>query len=91
MALLASAPWAQIDLSGSTYDGSGGPLLAGQVYHATSSLTVPTGQTLTIEQGAILKFFSGRSLTVSGTLDVNGSGGAPVILSSIFDDSAGGD
>ncbi|MBK9388160.1 MAG: hypothetical protein IPN34_25355 [Planctomycetes bacterium] len=88
--LLVSAAAAQTPLSGSLRDGAGGPLLSGVVYHVTGNLSVPTGQTLTIQAGAILKFQS-NLFTVDGTLDVNGTAGSPVIFTSIHDDAAGGD
>lgn len=82
---------AQVPISGVISDTSGGPLLSGTVYHA-ASLTVPAGQTLTVQAGAIVKFNGpGDSLTVNGTLDVNGTSGSPVIFTSIQDDAAGGD
>ncbi|MBL8895999.1 MAG: hypothetical protein JNM84_00145, partial [Planctomycetes bacterium] len=56
--LLVSAAAAQTPLSGSLRDGAGGPLLSGVVYHVTGNLSVPVGQTLTIQAGAILKFQS---------------------------------
>ena len=46
---------AQQPVSGDIFDGQGGPLLSGVVYHATGNLAVPAGETLTIEPGAILK------------------------------------
>jgi hypothetical protein len=84
-----------VNLSGPMHDGAGGPLLTGVVYHAVAPITVPVGTTLTIAQGAILKFdaglYGGYDLTVDGTLLVNGTPGAPVIFTSTQDDTAGGD
>ena len=42
-AALCSFATAQVAISGTIYDGSGGPLLSGTVYHATGHLTVPIG------------------------------------------------
>jgi hypothetical protein len=84
-----------VDLSGSVFDGTGGPLRRGVVYRAVAPLVVPVGATLTVEQGSILKFdvggYGGHDLTVEGTLVVNGAPGEPAIFTSIQDDSAGGD
>lgn len=66
-----------------------GQLGAG-VYHA-SSITVPTNTTLILDAGVILKFQPGTSFLVDGRLLANGTTGAPVILTDIQDDSAGGD
>jgi hypothetical protein len=90
---LATAAIAQIPLNGSVYDGHGGPLLAGNVYHCTGDLAIPAGQTLTIERGAIVKM-SGAKVSAQGTLLVGGGPAAPgvlAVITSIHDDSAGGD
>lgn len=97
--VLCSAPMlaAQTVLNGFVYDGHGGPLLAGHVYHSPG-IVVPAGTTLTIEAGAIVKLQSmplaPASFSVQGTLLV-GTGPSPVgvraIVTSIDDDSAGGD
>jgi hypothetical protein len=88
-ATLASA---QVPLSGALSDSTTGPLLSGNVYHATGTISVSTGQTLTVEAGAIVKMTpTSGQFTVSGTLDVNGTSGSPVIFTVIEDDSAGGD
>ena len=80
---------AQTVLSGNVSDGTTGPLLTGQVYVTGANLTVPTGQTLTIQPGAVLKFGGGHLLTVSGTLAA--PGGATAHLTSASDDSVAGD
>jgi hypothetical protein len=83
---------AQVPISGSLSDSTTGPLAAGVVYHATSSITVPAGQTLTVGAGAIVKMVSPVvQIHVDGTLDVNGLSGSPAIFTVINDDSAGGD
>jgi hypothetical protein len=81
---------AQVPLSGSVFDGSGGPLTSGTVYHASGTLTVPVGQTLTIQPGAILKF-NGSGMSVQGTLSAIGTLAQPIVFTSLQDDSAGGD
>ncbi len=91
-ALLGGTAAAQTDISGDVYDGNGGPLLAGQIYHATSTVNVPAGETLTIQQGAIVKFYAGfYRLDVRGSLNVTGASGDPAYITSILDDSVGGD
>lgn len=87
---LASSALSQVPISGPLSDATTGPLLAGTVYHAVTSLSVAT--TLTIQPGAIIKFVGvGATFEVSGTLNVQGTAAAPVILTDIKDDSAGGD
>ena len=81
---------AQVPLSGSVFDGAGGPLTSGTVYHASGTLTVPVGKTLTIQPGTILKF-TGSGLSVQGTLSAIGTPAQPIVFTSQQDDSAGGD
>ncbi|MBN1640448.1 MAG: carboxypeptidase regulatory-like domain-containing protein [Anaerolineae bacterium] len=74
-------------LAGSTtWDGTYVHLLTGDV-------TVPSGATLTIEPGAIVKLGLGRALIVNagGMLVAQGTLAQPVIFTSIRDDAAGGD
>ncbi len=78
-------------ISGTLFDGSGGPLLANTTYVVTGTITVPVGQTLTINSGAGVKFNSGLEMVVNGTLNVNGTAPAPVRFTSFRDDSVGGD
>jgi len=57
-----------------------------------SSTTVSSGATLTVNPGAIIKFYGvSARLTISGTLDVNGATASPVYFTSFYDDSVGGD
>ncbi len=78
-------------LSGSVSDGNGGPLLSGQVYLVTSSIVVPTGTTLTVQPGAVVKFNANQQLAVQGTLNAGGTLANPVHFTSFADDSVGGD
>ncbi|QDV05391.1 hypothetical protein Poly30_08880 [Planctomycetes bacterium Poly30] len=82
---------AQVDLSGNLSDSTTGALLSGTVYHATGSIRVPTGATLTIQPGAIVKFAFDRQFTIDGTLNCTGTSLNPVIFTDLRDDSAGGD
>jgi hypothetical protein len=91
LAFVPSAATAQTALGGNVSDTTTGPLLTGVVYHIASGITVPSGATLNVQAGAILKFGAGGTFTVQGTLLVNGVPGQPVILTSLADDSAGGD
>lgn len=76
-------------VSGNVSDGAGGPFLAGHVYLANSGLNVLAGTTLTIQPGAIVKFGGIYTFSVSGTLLANGTSGAPILLTSIHDDTGG--
>ncbi|MFT7462926.1 MAG: hypothetical protein ACI9EF_001268, partial [Pseudohongiellaceae bacterium] len=89
--LFSAALFAQTNISGVIADGSGGPLLAGQTYIVVGSLSVSAGQTLTIQQGATVKFNPGMQLSINGTVDVNGTVGSRVTITSTLDDTAGGD
>ncbi|MDH5648496.1 MAG: right-handed parallel beta-helix repeat-containing protein [Gammaproteobacteria bacterium] len=67
----------------------GGPLgenttlLADETYHVTGVVTVPVGITLNIEQGALLKFIDNATLSIFGTLQVNGVTSNPVTFTTI--------
>ena len=74
-----------IKLGGDIYDSKGGPFGAGKVY-LLSLARVPSGRTLTIGKGAIVKFTSGSSLTVQGKVVAKGA-----LFTSDRDDTAGGD
>ncbi len=89
--LVAGPAAAQVPIGGTVSDATTGPLLAGTVYHTTSTLQVAAGTTLTIQPGAIVKFGFAHQLSVSGTLDVQGTSSTGVVLTSVDDDSAGGD
>lgn len=61
----------------------------GSVHIVTCDVTVPSGITLTIGAGAIIKFEVEDSLIVRGTLRALGTDGNPVYFTSIRDDRGG--
>lgn len=54
----------------------------GFVYYVVDNITVPTGQTLTIDAGVRVKFAKGKSMTCNGKLIVNGTSAKPVLFTS---------
>jgi RHS repeat-associated protein len=62
-------------------------------YLVNNAVTVPTGRTLTIAAGQVVKFreFGGLGITVHGTLKANGTVGSLVVFTTTTDDSLGGD
>lgn len=55
---------------------------AASPYHVVGDVTVADGSTLVIEPGVVALLDSGVSLIVAGTLDVQGTEGAPVLFES---------
>ncbi|MBI5507119.1 MAG: right-handed parallel beta-helix repeat-containing protein, partial [Deltaproteobacteria bacterium] len=60
-------------------------------YHVLGNVTVPVGQTLTVDADVVVKFESGMGMTVNGTLSVIGASGQGVTFTSKLDDSVGDD
>ena len=87
--ILAIAPqtYSYTELRGVIYDGNGGPLPA-RTYYIDDWVTVPEGQTLTIQAGAIFKMRF-NAFQVSGTLNVNGQSDNKVYFTSDDDNTLG--
>jgi hypothetical protein len=76
-----------------------GPILAeetwepGRVHAVAREVVVGAGKTLTVAPGAIVKFLPGTRLTLQGggRLVATGTAGQPVYLTSMLDDTVGGD
>ena len=66
---------------------------AGAVHVVEGQLHIAAGATVTLEAGAVVKFLPQAGLTVEdgGILEALGSEGAPIILTALADDAAGGD
>jgi RHS repeat-associated protein len=66
-----------------------------QVHVVTGTVTVASGAHLTIQPGAIVKFAAGENLQLiiesGGTLNAQATQASPIILTSLDDDTAGGD
>ena len=61
------------------------------VHVVTCDTVVPSGATLTIEAGTIIKFHVNTRLIVQGTLDARGTAGNEIVFTSLNDDAHGGD
>jgi len=64
---------------------------SGNVYLVPSSITVTSGNILTVEPGTVVKFGAGISMTVDGALVSNGTSESLITFTSDRDDAAGGD
>ncbi len=85
--LVSSHVAAVTQLNHEVYDGFGGPLEAG-TYLVTDQITVPRGETLTIEPGVVIKI-SRSQFIVGGVLDIEGTESNPVVFTGKDDDSVG--
>ena len=70
-----------------------GTWAAGAVHVIESNVTIPNGVTLTVQPGAIVKFSNGTGITVQtgGILNALATSGSAIVLTSLADDSVGGD
>ncbi len=85
-----------IELNGGTIQSNNRWRAMGVPFVLTADVTVATGVTLTIDPGCVVKFYNNgcsmfAGLFVNGTLNAAGTIGAPITLTSFWDDAAGGD
>jgi hypothetical protein len=81
-------------INDNTWDGSPTLLARNQIGGASvlsTHVTVPTGSTLTLGPGVVLKPRSTLAFTVDGQIHSQGTALAPIVFTSIADDSYGGD
>jgi parallel beta-helix repeat protein len=96
--------FANATLSGNTIDGNGLDTIVisgtlsqnatwGSAYgtYVVDQLTVDAGVTLTIDPGVVVKFLGAGHLRVNGTLVADGTAALPIYITSLRDDSVGGD
>ncbi|MDD4735486.1 MAG: choice-of-anchor Q domain-containing protein, partial [Kiritimatiellae bacterium] len=63
----------------------------GTIHAVYGLLTLATGATVTVEAGTLIKVSDGGSFLVQGALDAQGTVDDPIIITSLADDSEGGD
>jgi len=79
------------DLNNGDYALSPDPLNNQNSVWLIKNLTIEPTATLTINQGTVLKFTGGSSVSSAGTINLNGTDANPIILTSYLDDSIAGD
>lgn len=62
-----------------------------RIIDGSDGLAIMPGAKLTVEAGVIIKLYPNNAITIMGELDIKGSAAEPVIITSLKDDSAGGD
>ncbi|MFT4215583.1 MAG: IPT/TIG domain-containing protein [Micropruina sp.] len=67
------------------------PAGCGTVYRVSGTVTVAKSATLTVAAGTVVKFDGQASMSVDGSLVVEGTTAAPAVFTGIRDDSLGGD
>jgi len=66
--------------------------LAGSPYVVSTDVSIPAGAALLVEPGVVVKFTQAfATLNVEGALSARGTQEAPIVFTSIKDDTAGGD
>ncbi|MCR9246301.1 MAG: right-handed parallel beta-helix repeat-containing protein [bacterium] len=67
------------------------PPMVGGAFLLAANLNVPTGVTLTLAPGVVIKWEGARQVVIDGTLLSQGTVGSPVVLTDDLDDSIAGD
>jgi hypothetical protein len=80
------APGNQVNVSGTV----SGQWTNNNTYIVTGDMNVVPGQTLTIQAGTIIKFNSGCTFSVSGSVIANGYSGNPILFTSALSSPAPG-
>jgi hypothetical protein len=62
-----------------------------KTYVIDNTITIPSDKTLTVGAGAVLKFYPGDGLSISGVLNAAGTVKNPAVFTAYVDDRFGGD